>query len=249
VFCSRRICYILAPFPSYENEVYPCGRRASALPALFPCGNHRRGNVRLPHGAIANRDGGTFWDFKNTTTAGHDGTASTSDNVLGSPSVVSSRLSTNETSAKREFNGPTNGFGIGSDEENSSFTDGRVNQVLYIRTTFTTGATLPNAIGPSTFDFDGDGATNEGEFFAGTGVTNPQSVFRVCQFVRNGNTVNTTFPTVVGRDYILETSPDLVTWTAATGTFSGTGSAVTLSYSPVNSLARFFTRVRVVLRN
>ena len=80
-----------------------------------------------PDGPIAGKTGGTFWDFKNIAPAGHDGTPSTWDNVFATPSVVASQLVTNDSSAKREFNGPGNGFG--SDEENGSFSDTRVNEV------------------------------------------------------------------------------------------------------------------------
>lgn len=105
-----------------------------------------------PDGAIAGKTGGTFWDYKNTTPGpGHLGAGAVADwdNVTNAPTVSASRLSTSNSSAKREFIGPASAEGSGA------VTDGadRANQVLYIRTTFTTGATLSNAIGLSTYDF------------------------------------------------------------------------------------------------
>jgi hypothetical protein len=156
-----------------------------------------------PDGPIAARAGGTFWDFKNIAPAGHDGTASDWDNVLGAPTVSASRLSTNNSSAKREFNGPTNGFGVGSDEENGSFTDNpaRVNQVLYIRTTFTTGAsaTLPNFVGFSMQDFG-----TERIFF---GKRNVQSVFGIETFNGFGS-VNSTVSVQPNMTYTLVAKVD-----------------------------------------
>ena len=113
------------------------------------------GIVRFDYadGPIAGKTGSTGWDYKNTAPASHDGTPSNWDNLFGGtgPVVSAGRLSTNLATAKREFNGPANG--AGSAEENGAFTDGRVNQVVYLRVTLTTGATLPDTIALSSAEY------------------------------------------------------------------------------------------------
>jgi len=60
-------------------------------------------------GAIADQNGGTFWDFVNfaTPTAPvHDGTPSLWQNIVGTPAVTSGRLVTNGNSALRPTMAP-----------------------------------------------------------------------------------------------------------------------------------------------
>jgi len=105
-----------------------------------------------PDGAITTKNGGTFWDYKNFTPTGHTGTASTWDNFTGAPAVTSGRLVTNNTSAKREYNG-TEADGAVNDPASAPSS---VAKTVYYRVTFTTGATLPSFISISSSDFGTD---------------------------------------------------------------------------------------------
>lgn len=68
-------------------------------------------------------------------------------------------------------------------------------------------------------------------------------VFRVTNFLRLGNDIRITFPTVVGRLYTTETSTDLATWTLS-GNFAGTGNALSITAGSFPG-DRLFVRVRV----
>ncbi|MEO7318475.1 MAG: hypothetical protein ABIZ56_05755, partial [Chthoniobacteraceae bacterium] len=99
----------------------------------------------------------------------------------------------------------------------------------------------------TTFDFDGDGATNEGEYLAGTIVTDSLSVFRVTSLLRSGNTLTLTFPSVAGRRYTYEGSEDLLHWTPVTGPGIpdlGTGSAISQDFD-TTGFPKYFVRPRV----
>lgn len=106
-----------------------------------------------PDGAIATKTGGTFWDYKNFPTTGHTGPASNWDNVSGAPAVTSGRLVTNNTSAKREYNGTLESDGAVNDPASAPSS---VAKTVYYRVTFTTGATLPSFISVSSSDFGTD---------------------------------------------------------------------------------------------
>lgn len=108
-------------------------------------------------------------------------------------------------------------------------------------------ATATEAQRAATFDFDGDGATNEGEYIAGTVVTNPSSVFRVTNTTRSGNILSVTFPSVVGRSYSLEGTESLnpVDWQPLPGgSFPGTGNPITLALD-ITGYPSFFIRIHV----
>lgn len=97
-----------------------------------------------PDGAIANQNGGTFWDFNNVA-PGHTGTASNWDNVSNAPTVAGSQLITDNSRAKREYNGANEGQG--------AVNDANVNKAVYYRVTVTTGALpLPDFFGLSSYD-------------------------------------------------------------------------------------------------
>ena len=97
-----------------------------------------------PDGAIADRSGGTFWNWRNQTPAAR--TAGTSD-WNGSATVASGRLTTNGSSTERQYNGPGEGLPITTDEglgAISRFNSGGLSfqeGVVYYRITLTTGAT------------------------------------------------------------------------------------------------------------
>lgn len=116
-------------------------------------------------GAIAGKSGGIGFDY-NQVTSVHTGTASDWDDVGGSPSVVGGSLITNNTSAKREFNGPTEGSAgaDGDDSERAGAFRGAGVAFFRFDVTRTAGATWS---GVSSYDFG-----TERIFF---GVPNPLS--------------------------------------------------------------------------
>jgi hypothetical protein len=100
------------------------------------------------------------------------------------------------------------------------------------------------AVHASSADYDGDGVTNGNEWLALTDPGNPASVLRVSQITRSGNNLSVSYPTVVGRNYTVETSPDLVVWTPAGAPIAGTGNIITTTIGPVNSFTKLFVHVR-----
>ncbi len=109
--------------------------------------------------------------------------------------------------------------------------------------------TLPNAATApqhaSTFDFDGDGVTNLNEWLALTNPTDITSYLRVTQFTRTSPNVTVTFPSVVGRSYTFESSPDLVTWTPIAGApVPGTGGNLVIQLGPFPGATKLFIKVR-----
>lgn len=92
---------------SYPGAVHP--------PALV--GGER---FDYPDGPVAGKTGGLYWDLDNSTEndpfTGHTGSAADWDAMFGAPAVVSGDLVTQESGAKREYNGPGEGAGAASDE-------------------------------------------------------------------------------------------------------------------------------------
>jgi glucose/arabinose dehydrogenase len=92
---------------SYPGAVHP--------PALV--GGER---FDYPDGPVAGKTGGLYWDLDNSTEndpfTGHTGSAADWDAMFGTPAVVSGVLVTQESGAKREYNGPGEGAGAASDE-------------------------------------------------------------------------------------------------------------------------------------
>lgn len=92
---------------SYPGAVHP--------PALV-------GGERFDYadGPIAGKTGGLYWDLDNSTEndafLGHTGTTADWDAAFGTPQVVAGALVTQESGAKREYNGPVEGAQAGSDE-------------------------------------------------------------------------------------------------------------------------------------
>lgn len=96
----------------------------------------------------------------------------------------------------------------------------------------------------ATFDYDGDGADNFSEWLALTNAADPASKMRFTQFVRTGNFLSIAFPSAIGRTYSVENSSDLESWNALT-TLPGTNQPISLVVGPVNSLPKYFLRLRV----
>ena len=102
-------------------------------------------------GSIAGKSEGTFWNYKNTSPAGQIGFSSTWEPVAGTPVVSSGQLVTDNSAARRKYYG-------GALEA-----DGAINPIgttplsvaksVYYRVSVTTGQTLPDYFGVSSFDF------------------------------------------------------------------------------------------------
>jgi hypothetical protein len=91
-------------------------------------------------------------------------------------------------------------------------------------------------------DLDGDGQSNYEEYLAGTSPDDPVSRFEVASIKRmfsgrvRGNAYRLEFPSVAGRTYRLEYSPDGTTWTSSgaspdTNQFIGTGDVMVREFS------------------
>lgn len=130
-------------------------------------------------GAIANRAGGTGFNrdqFDKAVTPGN----SDWDNVVGAPAIAGNALLTDNSSAKREYNGPVEGTGKGEndgqdDHERSGAV--RASGRVFYRFTMTRGAATTWS-GASSYDFG-----SERVFFgvpSGTGPTTGDPEFGCC---------------------------------------------------------------------
>ena len=112
--------------------------------------------------------------------------------------------------------------------------------------------TLPAAAtGPqhaSTADYDGDGVTNGNEWPARTDPGDSANYFHITQSIRTGNAtagaIGINFPSVIGRNYIVEYSTDLISWKPSGTPLAGTGNLLTLVLS-YDGYSRLFVRARV----
>ncbi|MBC8096288.1 MAG: hypothetical protein H7Y43_10785 [Akkermansiaceae bacterium] len=140
-------------------------------------------------GPIADRTGGPFWDWQNIPPALHTGTASDWNNFAGAPAVVSGRLVTSDSRATREYNGLS--------EENGAVNEINVHRQVYYRVTVTTGNTVPDFFGLSSYDFG-----TERVFF---GKPFGQPNFGIAVGVTTNSTMpvatNTTYTLVARLDY------------------------------------------------
>lgn len=95
-------------------------------------------------------------------------------------------------------------------------------------------------------DFDGDGASNETEFLAGTNPTEAASAFRVNSFQHAGGQTELRWPNLPARHFEIDCSADLATWQTSTNPTLQFPSATTAVWAETtNALARFY-RVRAV---
>ena len=94
-------------------------------------------------------------------------------------------------------------------------------------------ANFPNPNAPNaarTADADGDGATNEQEYLAGTDPNSRASVLSVLSSAMQPNgDLSVTFKTVIGKRYRLMVSGDLAAFTAQGATFTATASTTPLT--------------------
>jgi len=129
-------------------------------------------------GPIAGKIGGLYWDADNSTEndpfIGHTGNSSDWDATAGSPQVTAGVLVTQESGAKREYNGPVEGSQGGSDERAGSVNGEPYfsSHVVYYKFEMTRSADTAWS-GASTYDF---GA--ERYLFGVPGAANPVSGVR-----------------------------------------------------------------------
>jgi hypothetical protein len=133
------------------------------------------------NGLINGRNGGTNWDFDNTTNNNgfigfQRAGASTWDTVFGTPTVAASTLTTQDAGAKREFGFPGEIEGCVNQEGSTRY------KSVYYRVTMTRSAGATWA-GMSAYDF-----ANERIFFGVPADPNPSSGLREFAIGENGVT-------------------------------------------------------------
>ncbi len=109
-------------------------------------------------------------------------------------------------------------------------------------------ATATASQAATTFDFDGDGTSNETEWLAGTGVDNPTSVFRIASVQLSGGNLVIAFPTIAGKTYTLWRSDTLTDPWTNTGQPAITGNGAVRTFTvpaPVVGVPKRFHRVQV----
>ena len=128
-----------------------------------------------PDGPIAGRSAGISWDADNSTEndafIGHTNSPSDWNALFGSPEVADGMLVTQESGAKREYNGPSEGDQGGSDERAGAVNDAGdfESHAVYYAFEMTRGAATSWS-GASSYDF---GA--ERYLFGVPGAANPAS--------------------------------------------------------------------------
>ncbi len=129
---------------------------------------------------------------------------------------------------------------------------------MAVNSTDTDGDGLPDAFetafslnptdpGDAAKDADGDGSSNLQEFLAATDPSIPTSVLRISTLERSGGAVASSFRSVSGVRYRLETNPDLVApWAAARLDIVGTGGTVRVTVPTDITATREFFRIVAV---
>lgn len=159
--------------------------------------------------------------------------------ALGSPARNAS-ISSTATADQRSF--PIIGTAdIGAYETGNNLT---TNYNVWIYETLPATATAPQHA--STFDFDSDGQTNNAEWLALTNPANSNSRFTMSISPISGGNLPFSFQTAVGRNYQIEYSTDLASWTSL-GTITDTGGIHSSAAGPVTGFTKFFIRMRASL--
>jgi hypothetical protein len=108
-------------------------------------------------------------------------------------------------------------------------------------------ATSTNATSCATCDPDGDGFDNLQEYLAGTSPLDPSNFLHVNSIAPSGNAVGLGFNSVLGMNYSIEYTPDLVDvpWEVLSNGVAGTGGVIQIvDPSAVGQTQRFY---RVIL--
>ncbi len=107
-------------------------------------------------------------------------------------------------------------------------------------------ALYPNAGAPAA-DPDGDGQSNLTEAQAGTDPTDPASRYITTAGPDAAGNLVAHWPSVAGKHYFIECSPDLSSWAALPGEYSGTGTELSAIVRPAGAVggSRSFWRVVV----
>jgi alpha-D-xyloside xylohydrolase len=109
-------------------------------------------------------------------------------------------------------------------------------------------ATTTNATSCATCDPDGDGFDNLQEYLAGTSPLDPSNFLRVNTIAPIGNAAELGFSSVLGMNYSIEYTPDLVNvpWQVLTNGIAGTGGMIqVVDPGTVGQTQRFY-RVRLL---
>lgn len=129
-------------------------------------------------GPVDGKTGGLYWDADNSREdndfVGHTGTPSDWDAAFGSPLVSAGVLVTQESGAKREYNGPGEGAQVGSGERAGAINDDPAfnSHVIYYKFEMTRSASTTWS-GASSYDFG-----SERYLFGVPGAANPASGVR-----------------------------------------------------------------------
>lgn len=145
------------------------------------------------------------------------------------PATVTNTLGTNRLVVRGEYTVPdTNANGLSDLWEVRHF------------------GSLNNPDGGPDADPDGDGYPNRSEFVAGTSPVGFKSFLAVHLPSGGGNgPVSVAWTTRPGREYLLEISTDLETWTPSGAPIIGTGSTTTATVPALLGRGQYFFRVRV----
>ena len=161
-------------------------------------------------GSIADMQGGSGFDYDNSRAndffIGHTGTSSDWDVVFGSPGLVGGKLRTQDSGAKREFNGPEEGSGPSSDERFGAVNEGddADRKAVYFRVDLTREANVAWS-GLSAYDFG-----TERSFAGVVGAPNPQSGKFEFSLGSPGAVVYSGIEPVPGQPYTLVVKIDYV---------------------------------------
>jgi hypothetical protein len=231
----------------HENTTSPMNKTVLRLCIFFALAASASAEIigveqfDYPNGAIAGQSGGTFWDYKDISPAGHTGTASSWQNVGSAPATSGAKLITSNSSARRTYDGASESDGAVNDPASAPSS---VAHTVYYRVTVTTGATLPDFFGLSSYDF-----TNERIFF---GKTFGSSTFSLTGGTHVGSNnvpvaANTTYTLVTKIDFVndviaLYVNPDLNALEssqtpAANATYTGTNFSTAVRLASGNTSA------------
>jgi len=152
-----------------------------------------------PDGAVAGRNGGLYWDWNNVTKV-HTGTVSNWNNVGGTPVVQNASLTTNGSSARREYNGPSEGTAENPD------TDERLGAFRGAGTVYY-GVKMTQVVENPWCGFSGYDFGSERIFFGQPGGQTSGFMFFGIE-ISGGNKAFTTIPVVVGQTYHLVSAID-----------------------------------------